>query len=530
MNTDKERRVLKMRKKSKEEQTLFSLCEVSGKLNRILDVHKLLEEILNEVVHIFSVERGLIILQDKGRLEVKIARHIDSLTSEDALSYSKTIVNTVIEHVKPIYCSNAQNSMEYKDRRSIKCLKIYSFICVPLIVECSVIGTIYVDDRKRGNAFSESDAEYLKAFAGLAAVAIYNARLHENLVQENLSLKKRTLEQNTRFPEIIGESLSMQKVYQVMECLLDNDSNVLVEGESGTGKELIARTIHNHSIRRDQTFMPIDCGAIPEHLIESELFGHVKGAFTGAEAGRLGFFEAANGGTVFLDEVSNTSPSFQAKLLRVLQESEIRRVGENVRRKLDIRIITASNRGLRNLIKEGLFREDLFYRLNTVRIKIPPLRERDEDIELLGDYFLKTYSRKFKKRIQAMHEHTLHLLQIYHWPGNVRELEQEIKKMVILSKEGETITPDLLSEHFHLLSAERGGDQDRSYLRNLQSDVSKFEVSLIQRSLIFHEWNISRAAKSLGISRQNLQKKIKRFQLENPFGDKSDRHPGAPTH
>jgi Nif-specific regulatory protein len=519
-----------MRKKSKKEQTLLSLCEVSGKLNRILDVNKLLEEILNEIVHIFSVERGLIILMEKDRLEVKVARHIDSLTSEDVLSYSKSIVNTVIENVEPIFCSNAQDAMEYKDRRSIKCLKIYSFICVPLIVERRVIGTIYVDDRKRGNAFTGLDAEYLKAFAGLAAVAIYNARLHEDLVRENLSLKKQTLDQQKKFPEIVGESLSMQKVYQVMACLLDNSSNVLIEGESGTGKELIAKTIHNHSLRRDQAFMPIDCGAIPEHLIESELFGHVKGAFTGAETNRMGFFEAANGGTVFLDEVSNTNIPFQAKLLRVLQELEVRRVGENVRRKVDIRIITASNRDLRNLIKEGLFREDLFYRLNTVCIKIPPLREREEDLALLGAYFLKKYSRKFEKKIRGIPENILKRLRAYKWPGNVRELEQEIKKMVILCRRDGHLTPDLLSEHFHLLSAESGGARDGSYVHNLQKDVSKYEVNLIQRSLILHEWNISRAARSLGISRQNLQKKIKRFRLENPFGSKSGQDSGPQIH
>jgi Nif-specific regulatory protein len=516
-----------MRKKSKEEQTLLSLCEVSGKLNRILDVHKLLEEILNEVVDIFSVERALVILMEKDRLEVKVARHIDSLTSEDVLSYSKSIVNTVIENVAPIFCSNAQDDTMYKDRKSIKCLKIYSFICVPLIVERRVIGTIYVDDRKRGNAFTDSDADYLKAFAGLAAVAIYNARLHEDLVRENMSLKKRTLDQNRRFPEIIGESLSMQKVYQVMACLLDNSSNVLIEGESGTGKELIARTIHNHSLRSDQPFMPIDCGAIPEHLIESELFGHVKGAFTGADSSRMGFFEAANGGTVFLDEVSNTQRPFQAKLLRVLQELEVRRVGENVRRKVNIRIITASNRDLRHLIKEGLFREDLFYRLNTVCVKIPPLREREEDVALLAEYFLKKYSRKFEKRFRGIPENILRRLQAYAWPGNVRELEQEIKKMVILCRQDGQLTPDLLSDHFHLLSAESGGDGDSAYARNLQRDVSKYEVGLIQRALILHEWNISRAARSLGISRQNLQKKIKRFRLENPFGNKPGRDAGT---
>ena len=494
---------------------------MSGKLNRILDLNKLLEQILNEIVDIFSVERGLIILVDEGELEIKAARHIDSLTSEDALSYSRSIVNTVIEHVKPIYCSDAQKTTEYKDRKSIKYLKICSFICAPLIVEGKVIGTIYVDDRKRGNAFTELDSEYLKAFCDLAAVAIYNAKLHEDLVRENISLKKRSPPHRRRFPEIIGESIAMQKVYQIMDCLLDNKTNVLIEGESGTGKELVAMAIHRQSLRKDKPFMPIDCGAIPEHLIDSELFGHVKGAFTGAERNRLGFFEAAHGGTVFLDEVSNTSGPFQAKLLRVLQEGEVRRVGENIRRKIDIRLITASNRNLMSLIKEGIFREDLYYRLNTVCIKLPPLREREEDIALLAEYFLKIYSGQLKKNVQGMAESVLARFRAYRWPGNIRELEQEIKKIVTLCKDREKLTVDQLSDHFHLIQPNAEQQQDPLSSRSLQKDVSKFEVSLIQRALILHEWNISRAARNLGISRQNLQKKIKRYNLENPFGSRA---------
>ncbi|RMF64549.1 MAG: sigma-54-dependent Fis family transcriptional regulator [Calditrichaeota bacterium] len=288
-----------------------------------------------------------------------------------------------------------------------------------------------------------------------------------------------------------------------MSRVVESDATVLIEGESGTGKELVARAIHYNGDRRDKPFMALFCGSLPDSLLESELFGHKKGAFTGAVADKRGLFEAAHGGTFFLDEVGDLSPQLQTKLLRVLQEGEIKRVGENEIRKVDVRIISATNRDLYAMVKEGTFREDLYYRLNTISIRMPPLRQRKSDIPLLAHHFLDKFAVKKKAGIKGIDKDAQEALMNYSWPGNVRELENTIERAVVMAR-GEFITVDDLR-----LPSTAGG------VEKVEAGMSLKEVEkrLVARTLQEQEGNVSETARILGVSRRWLHYKIKEWNL-----------------
>lgn len=277
------------------------------------------------------------------------------------------------------------------------------------------------------------------------AQALEHADLYARVVQENVTLR-RELQARHRFANIIGSSRAMQEVFRLLERVIPSSAMVLIEGETGTGKELIARAIHYNGPRKEKRFVSLDCGAFPEELLESELFGHKKGAFTGAIRDKAGLFEYAEGGTVLLDEICNANPSVQARLLRVLQEGEIRRLGENEPRRVDVRVLCATNRDIEQEVEEGRFRKDLYYRLRGVRIVVPPLRERKEDIPGLAAHFLEVYSKSAGKSVSAFTREAMDLLVRYDWPGNIRELEHEVERAVILSPEDGMIEPELLSE------------------------------------------------------------------------------------
>jgi DNA-binding NtrC family response regulator len=337
-----------------------------------------------------------------------------------------------------------------------------------------------------------------------------------DLKRENLALKKQ-LKKKYKFKNFVGDSLQMHKVFRIIEKVADTDSTVLILGESGTGKELVANAIHYHSMRRDKPLIPVNCGAIPEELLESELFGHEKGAFTNAIRTRIGRFEMANGGTIFLDEVAEMSPHLQVKLLRVLQEQEFERLGGTKTIKCDVRILAATNKDLDKVVEEGSFREDLYYRLKVIPVVIPPLRDRKSDIPLLVHHFLEMMSKAKKKRLRGISKDVMKALINYQWPGNVRELENIIERMVILS-EGEYLTREDLPER---VRQERTNEQtgqtfipDEGF--SLSNAVNDFERQLIINALEKADWVKNRAAKLLNMNRTTLVEKIKKQRIERP--------------
>lgn len=335
----------------------------------------------------------------------------------------------------------------------------------------------------------------------------------KRLRKENLSLRKE-LKKKYSFEGIVGDSDAMQKVYSLIEKVADSDSTVLVLGESGTGKELVARTIHYNSSRSDKPLVPINCGAIPESLLESELFGHEKGAFTGAYSARAGRFELANNGTIFLDEIGDMSPSLQVKLLRVLQERQFERVGGTKTIKIDVRVITATNQDLEKAVVEKKFREDLYYRINVIPITIPPLRERVGDVPLLVNHFLDVFSRKKGKRIEGISDEAMSLLLAYQWPGNVRELENLVERMIILKRDGVINISDLPDK---FASVREKGVLNTVVIPEqgicLETLVNEFENKLIMQALEKADGVKSKAAQLLQMNRTTLVEKMKKKGL-----------------
>lgn len=326
---------------------------------------------------------------------------------------------------------------------------------------------------------------------------------HQRLVQENILLKKQ-IREKYHFENIVGKSETMQRVYEMMEKVAHTDSTVLIYGESGTGKELVARAIHYHSPRKDKPFVTINCGGLPESLLESELFGHVKGAFTGAISDKMGLFQVANGGTIFLDEISATSPTIQVKLLRVLQEKEIKRVGDTRDVPVDVRVLTATNRRLDEEVGKGTFREDLYYRLSVIPVELPPLRERKDDIPLLVQHFLEKYSGHRKENLKTLAPEVMDIFLDYDWPGNVRELENVIERAVTLC-EGDKIFPRDLPQK---LIENAGFIEEPAAQTTLKDVMRQKEKEYIQRILQQTGSDKKAAAKILGIDLATLYRKL----------------------
>ncbi|MDH5307255.1 MAG: sigma 54-interacting transcriptional regulator, partial [Myxococcales bacterium] len=342
------------------------------------------------------------------------------------------------------------------------------------------------------------------------ALADANARLRA----ENVYLR-REVERKYAFDRLIGSSPAMNRVFEVMEKVAETDATVLIRGETGTGKDLVARAIHYSGPRRDHRFVAQNCAALPDTLLESELFGHVRGAFTGAHVDKKGLFEVAHRGTVFLDEVGETHPGMQVRLLRVLQDGEIRPLGCSETRKVDVRIIAATNRDLLKDAEEGRFREDLYYRLRVVEIELPPLRERRSDIPLLAHRFLDASNRKMGRKLMGFTNAAMDRLVAYHWSGNVRELENEIERIAALAGDAETIGVDMLSEHIRGAAPAvdpRAGDLPRGLTLNASVDGLKRRMIL---DAIRETGSKTRASELLGIPRQSLQKMMKRLGLKD---------------
>ncbi|MFA5118259.1 MAG: sigma-54 dependent transcriptional regulator [Candidatus Omnitrophota bacterium] len=333
------------------------------------------------------------------------------------------------------------------------------------------------------------------------------------LEEENIKLKEQlSATQRSRFHNVVGKDEKMQKIYSLVEAIAKTRATVLLQGESGTGKRIIAHAIHKYNaVEREKPFVEVSCGALTETLLEGELFGHVKGAFTGAIRDRVGRFELADGGTIFLDEIDAFSPALQVKLLRVLQEGEFERVGDTKTLKVDVRVIAATNQNLQDLIAKGTFRMDLYYRLNIIAIDLPPLRERKNDIPLLAEDFIEKHSEHINKKIEGLSDEALAILKSYQWPGNVRELENVIERAIILSQ-GPVITPVDLPEYLHKLGNTNQLTSEENYLK-LREALKSPEKDLILKALETVNWSRNDAASALGINRTTLYKKMRKYGL-----------------
>lgn len=345
-------------------------------------------------------------------------------------------------------------------------------------------------------------------------ILVIEKALEKSRVQSENRYLKQELHQEHQFDSIIGKSPAMKKVFNLIKKVAATDTSVLIEGESGTGKELVARAIHFNSLVRDCRFVPVDCGLIPSSLLESELFGHVKGAFTGAATDKIGLIEEADGGTLFLDEIADTETSFQAKLLRVIQEREIKRIGETKTRKINTRFITATNRALDKEVAENKFRKDLYYRIKIIHIKIPPLRDRKEDILLLAGEFVKKFTKSKNKKVTTFCPEAIKLLLKHNWPGNVRELQNAVEHAVTLCAGDQIMVEDLPED----LATQSVSDTNNLFDAALSYKEAKenFECQYLTNLLAQHDGNVSRAATASGIVRQNLQKKLKQFKIARP--------------
>jgi Nif-specific regulatory protein len=404
-------------------------------------------------------------------------------------------------------------------------------LCAPLTTYQGVIGVIQVLNHRGEQPFSDDDLAFLEALAGSVAVAIENARLFarvrasEELLRVQVGALRRDMAHRDRFNEIVGSAPAMGEVFRLMESAAATPITVLIEGETGTGKELVARGIHRASARADAPFLAVNCAAVTETLLESELFGHRKGAFTGATQDHRGLFEAATGGTIFLDEVGEMPLSMQAKLLRVLQQGEIIPVGDTRARKVDVRVISATNRDLNAEVLKQTFRQDLYYRLAVFPIQLPPLRERRDDIPLLVERLMKTVATRHQAEVTGIERGAVELMQRYDWPGNVRELENVLERAFALARAGETIGP------VHLPAGIRGRDGEPAPAAAavaadpattgpannlpLRQARAAFEADFIRKVLTAHNRNVSRTARALGLSRVMLQKKMKEYGLRD---------------
>ncbi|HVR76240.1 MAG TPA: sigma 54-interacting transcriptional regulator [Planctomycetota bacterium] len=419
-----------------------SFHDIARSIHSIVEIDPLLDRLLDLVIETTHAEKGLIVLRGPGgEFTTRAARRMAMESVADATDICKSVIADVAGGAEPVLAVDAGTDDRFRGRQSIKSFRIRTLMCVPLVVRDEIIGAVYVDGRG-ASSFDRDDLAYLVSFSQLAAIALENARLLERLRAENVSLR-REVEARPRFEALIGRSAAMERLTRMMEKVANTPASILICGETGTGKEVVARSIHRASGRKARAFVCVDCGALPENLLESELFGHRRGAFSGAIHDRVGLFEEAQGGTLFLDEITNTSLDLQAKLLRVLQEGEVRRVGENQVKKVDVRIIAASNIDVRAAVESGAFREDLYYRLNVIPIEVPPLRERREDIPFLALHFLEKSRVRHAKAITGFTEAGLGLLASASWRGNVRELENFIEKAVILAEDSRIDAPFL---------------------------------------------------------------------------------------
>jgi transcriptional regulator with GAF, ATPase, and Fis domain len=463
------------------------LYEFSERLIHQRDLSELLDALMDSVIDITSADKGFLVLLEGDTIDVKVARNLNRENIADAVSQlSDSIIAKVVRSRRPVIVSDAMRDDEFSAAKSVMQLKVSSVICVPLLDRGRLLGLIYVGNDAIRELFQQTTLRILTVFASQASLLIANALLLNELRIDNKRLTDR-LEQY-RFGEIVGTSPPMQQVFRKVEKIAATDISVLITGETGTGKELIAREVHNRSPRTGKPFITINCGAIPENLLESELFGHVKGAFTGAVANKQGKFQAADGGTLFLDEIGEMPVELQVKILRALQERIVYRVGDTRPESCDIRILAATNRDLEKEIANGRFREDLYYRLNVVNVELPPLRQRGDDVLVIARYLLSRFSREYDIKVKGLSPNAAVAIRKHAWPGNIRELENRIKKAIVLC-DSSVIGPDDLGLTSDVLPQ----------ILTLAEAKDKFQRDYINEILSLNNGNRTKTARDLGV-------------------------------
>ncbi len=483
------------------------------------DIEKIMENTLDILETFAGMRRGMISIlnQQNAELTVDVARGI-SETGRRRGKYrlGEGITGKVVASGRPIAIPKLKNETTFLDktgaRKNLKDTEL-AFLCVPIKAGEEVVGALSVDRVAVEDAVTlDGELRFLEAVADLIAQAVWARRREQErisvLERENLELR-RTLEEKGKPDEMIGNSGSMRMVYRQIAQVAPSSTTVLLRGETGTGKELVARAIHQKSASAHGPFVPVNCAALPESLLESELFGHEKGSFTGAMARRIGRFESAANGTLFLDEIAEMSPSAQARLLRAIQEKEIQRVGGTETIHVNVRLVCATNRNLEVDVKEGRFREDLYYRINVFTIALPPLRERGADVLLLADYFVRKYAGVHKKSINRISTPAIDMLSAYHWPGNVRELENVVERAVLVAAgtamEGHDLPPTL-----QMKEVDKQGVRKDSF----DSLVASYESELIVDALKDARGSQTQAAAILGTTKRIIQYKIQKYGID----------------
>ena len=498
-------------------EELSLLFEISQILDQSLDLKQVVQPVLTAVTDHLGMLRGTITLLNRNTREILIEAAYGLSPSQRQRGRYKLgegITGKVVESGQPKIIPRISEEPEFLNKTGARRQRQYqdiSFICVPVKIGNETVGALSVDREFIGESKLQEDVRILSVVASMIAQAVKIRQSvmeeREQLLEENDRLH-RELEERFQPSNIIGKSKAMQHVYDMVAQVSKSDATVLIRGESGTGKELVAQAIHYNSPRAGKPLIKVNCAALPETVIESELFGHEKGAFTGAISTRKGRFEAANGGTIFLDEIGDLSPMTQVKLLRVLQEKEFERVGGNETIRTNVRVIAATNRDLEEFMERDLFREDLYYRLNVFPIHLPPLRERRDDILLLADHFISKYGDANHKTIHRISTPAIDLLTNYHWPGNVRELENCVERAVLLSVDG------VIHSH-HLPPSLQSAESTNTQIHgSLQETLDNLERELLMDALKSTKGNMARAARMLDITERIMGLRIKKHGID----------------
>ena len=501
----------------REVNELSLLYEVSQALGKSMDIREVVGPVLNTLAEKMGMTRGTLALLNRKTSEmyIEVAHGLsESQRKRGRYQSGEGVIGKVVKTGQPVIVPHISDEPLFLDRTgSRKNLgrEDISFICVPIKIGAEVIGTLSTDRLFDKTISLAEDVRLLSIIASMVAQAVRlrqeTQEEREMLIQENLRLQTE-LKERFQPANIIGKSKGMLEVYRLISQVSKSTATVLIRGESGTGKELIANAIHYNSLRANKPLIKVNCAALPETVLESELFGHEKGAFTGATNERKGRFELAQGGTIFLDEVGDLPPMVQIRLLRVLQEREFERVGASKTTKVDVRVIAATNRNLEKLMEEGAFREDLYYRLNVFPLYVPPLRDRKSDIMLLTDFFVERYAKANNKRIHRVCTHAIDMLTAYHWPGNVRELENSIERAVLLSNEG-------VIYGYHLPpSLQTSAYTGTVPFGTLQGELDNLERDLIMDALKASRGNMAQTAKILGTSERIIGLRVLKFKID----------------
>ena len=491
-------------------RNLNALLKISRIVHSIRDLNELQGQLLDLIFEVIPAGRGAILLADReGHQFNSMFARMRQSGQAPLVKVSRTVARQVLEQGIAMLGSDVAGNDELREVESLAASQVRSLLCVPLTVFQSVIGCIYVDSDTLNNRLNEEHLQLVTAIAGISAVALENARRVHWLEQENERLTVEISQERS----LVGEGARMKDVYQFLKRVAPTDSTVLIEGESGTGKELAARALHRNSPRASKPFMAINCAAIPETLLESDLFGHERGAFTGAATQKKGRLEVADGGVVFLDEIGELAPSLQVKLLRVLQEREFERVGGTHPIKVDIRLIAATNCNLEQAVREGKFRQDLYYRLAVLKITMPALRDRRDDIPMLVRHFVQKHAKRCKVKPRPISREALSCLVNYDWPGNVRELENAIERALVLGS-AEMILPEDLPESL----LERPSAPEMTEAK-YHAAVKELKKQLILDAVEQTQGSYADAARILGVHPNYLHRLIRNLELKESLRD-----------